>query len=148
MSVQATHDDLAVFEAFPDIHITRDNITHYRGLIGRRLTINRCGDCRTWIYPHRPMCPQCWSWNVNPREVSGLGRVYMFTRLHQLRDPAAQVYEPIPVAAVELVEQQGLRYLSRIVGCAADEIVHDMPVELTWIDIDGRDWPAFRPFAR
>ena len=32
------------------------------------------------------------------------------------------------VAAVELVEQKGLRYLSRIVNCAPEDIAHDMPV--------------------
>jgi len=107
------------------------------GLSERRLLINRCDDCGTWIYPHRPLCPNCWSWSVQPKEVSGLGRVYMFTLLHQLRDPKAMIYEPMPVAAVELVEQDGLRYLSRIVHCKEQEIEHGMRVQLTWIEVDG-----------
>jgi uncharacterized OB-fold protein len=138
-------DDFSVFELYPDIQITHDNIEHYRALAERRLVINRCNDCGYWIYPHRPLCPECWSWNVEPRDISGHGTVFMFTLLHQLRDPNSFIHEPVNVAAVELVEQKGLRYLARIVNCAPDEITHDMPVQLTWIEIDGKEWPAFEP---
>lgn len=140
-------DDIRVFELYPDIQITRDNIEHYRALAQGRLTINRCHDCHYWIYPHRPICPECWSWNVRPEEVSGEGRVFMFTLLYQLRDPQSTVHEPVSVAAVELAEQRGLRYLSRIVRCAPDEIRHDMPVQLTWFEADDILWPAFAPVA-
>lgn len=146
--MSASEDEETIFVRYPDIHITRDNIAHYRGLAERRLLINRCDDCGTWIYPHRPLCPNCWSWSVRPTEVSGLGRVYMFTRLHQLRDPEAMIYAPMPVAAVELVEQDGLRYLSRIVHCPPGAIEHGMPVQLTWIEESGKFWPAFEPFNR
>ena len=140
-------DIAATFAAYPDIHLTPDNIAHYEALGERRLVFNRCGDCGHWIIASRPLCPQCWSWNVSPREVSGLGRVFMFTLLYQLRDPASHIPEPMPVAAVELVEQDGLRYLARIVNCPLEVISHDMPVQLTWIDLpDGSTWPAFEPF--
>jgi hypothetical protein len=43
--------DDEVFERFPDVLITHDNIEHYRGLLQRRLLINRCDDCGYWIYP-------------------------------------------------------------------------------------------------
>jgi uncharacterized OB-fold protein len=138
-------DDAHVFELYPDIQLTRDNIEHYRALAQGKLAINRCHDCHYWIYPHRPMCPECWSWNVTPEEVSGLGHVFMFTLLYQLRDPKSMIHEPVPVAAVELVEQKGLRYLSRIVDCAVEDITHDMPVRLTWLEEGDLLWPAFAP---
>ena len=140
-------NDMTIFERYDDIQLSHDNIEHYRALAEGRLVFNRCGDCGYWIYPHRPLCPECWSWNVKAQEVSGLGRVFMFTLLHQLRDPDSIIYEPVPVAAVELVEQDGLRYLSRIVNCAPEAIAHDMPVQLIWIDEGGLPWPAFEPFS-
>lgn len=140
-------DDFAVFERYPDIQLTHDNIEHYRALADERLVINRCRSCHTWIYPHRPLCPECLSWDVRPEEVSGLGRIHLFTLIMQLRDPQAMIAEPVVTAAVELVEQDGLRYLARVVNCDPQAIVHDMPVRLTWIEIDGRNWPAFEPFA-
>lgn len=145
MSKYGPLDDIEVFELYPDVQLTRENIEHYRALAQGRLVINRCRDCHYWIYPHRPICPECLSWSVSPQEICGEGRVFMFTLLHQLRDPKSMIYEPVPVAAVELVEQKGLRYLSRIVNCAPDDIVHDMPVRLTWFHEDDLPWPAFQP---
>ncbi len=138
-------DDFTVFELYPGIQITHDNVEHYRALAERRLVINRCQGCGWWIYPHRPLCPECWSWSVKPEEVSGFGTVFMFTLLHQLRDPQSMIAEPLNVAAVELVEQKGMRYLARIVNCEPQDIVHDMPVRLTWIEQGNLEWPAFEP---
>ncbi|TCM20475.1 putative OB-fold protein [Novosphingobium sp. PhB165] len=138
-------DDAEVFAHYPDVHIDRDNIAHYRGLMGGRLLINRCSDCGHWIYPHRPLCPACLSWNVVPTEVSGRGSLYMWTLIYQSRDPDTPLYEPILTAAVELAEQPGLRYLSRVVGCPPEALRHDMPLRLTWIEEAGRNWPAFEP---
>lgn len=148
MSQHEPLSDREVFEAFPDTQISRDNIEHYRGLAEQRLLINRCQACGQWIYPHRPMCPECWSWDVVATEVSGEGRVFTFTLLQQLRDPDAFIAEPVVAAAVELKEQPGLRYLARIVGCPQDQIALDMPVRLTWIEEKGRPWPAFEPAGR
>lgn len=147
MSAAEPADDRAVFDLFPEVMIDRDNIAHYRALAQGRLVINRCEDCGFWIYPHRPLCPQCLSWNIEPTEVSGRGRVFTFTLLHQVRDPDSFLAEPVVAAAVELAEQPGLRYLARIVGCPQDRLVLDMPVALTWIDVQGRRWPAFAPAA-
>jgi uncharacterized OB-fold protein len=145
MSPGAPLSDQEVFDLYPDVMIDRDNLEHYRALAQGRLLINRCEDCGTWIYPHRPLCPRCLSWNVAPTEVSGKGRVFMFTLIQQLRDPDSFIAEPVTAAAVELAEQPGLRYLARIVGCPQDQITLDMPVRLTWIEEGGRPVPAFEP---
>ena len=138
--------DEEVFAAFGGVPIDRDSVEHYRGLLARRLLVNRCDACGHWIYPHRPMCPECLSWDVTPTEVSGEGFVFMFTLIHQQRDPGeAHLAEPVVVAAVELVEQRGLRYLAPVVHCPVDAIAHDMPVRLVWTERDGYPAPAFEP---
>jgi uncharacterized protein len=144
--VTAPRDD-EVFAAYPDVPIDVDNLEHYRGLLSRQLLVNRCAACGTWIYPHRPMCPRCWSWDVAPTPVGGDGSVFMFTVIQQERDPSKQGAEPTVVAAVELAEQVGLRYLSRIVNCPLDALELDMPVQLVWIEDHGRPAPAFEPAA-
>lgn len=146
MTASLISDD-DVFAHFHDVHIDRDNIAHYRGLMDGKFLFNRCQDCGRWIYPHRPMCPQCLSWNVSAQEVSGRGKLYMFTLIQQSRDPDQPLEEAMQLAAIELVEQPGLRYLSQVVDCPAETLRHDMPVALTWIDVQGRRWPAFRPSA-
>lgn len=133
-----------VFSAFPKSMLTHDNIEYFRGLLEHRLLINRCDDCRYWIYPHRPMCPACWSTSVRPTEVSGKGTVYMFTILYQGR-PLAGFEYPHLIAAVELPEREGLRYLAPIVNCAHEDAHDGMAVELTWIETDEGPVAAFAP---
>ena len=140
--------DEAVFAAFRGVLIDRDNIAHYRGLLGGKLLINQCAACGYWIYPHRPLCPRCLSWDVKPTQVSGDGKVFMFTLIHQERDPNDCLREPIITAAVELAEQSGLRFLARVVNCPRSQLVLDMPVRLTWMEHDGRKMPAFEPAQR
>jgi len=144
MSVLA---DDAVFAAFPGVLIDRDNIAHYRGLLEGKLLINRCDACGHWIYPHRPLCPRCLSWEVQATAVSGIGKVFMFTLIHQERNPDERVFEPVIAAAVELAEQSGLRYLARVVNCSRERVALDMPVRLTWIERGGVKMPAFEPTA-
>jgi len=144
----AVLSDDAVFNAFPAVLIDRDNIAHYRGILAGKLLINRCAACGYWVYPHRPLCPECLSWDVHPVEISGRGKVFLFTLIHQVREPGGRLREPIAAAAVELVEQSGLRYLARIVNCPSERIIPDMPVQLTWVEGENSvPMPAFEPVA-
>src|SRR5262245_33815074 len=107
-----TFTDEEVLKRFPRDLIDRDNVDYYRGLLQKKLLINRCQDCRYWIYPHRPICPECWSFNVKVEEVSGKGKVWMYTLLHQGQPiPGADYSKPHLIAGVELPEREGLRYL-------------------------------------
>lgn len=142
---EETLSDADLFAALPNLRIDRDNIEHYRGLLAGKLLINRCQKCSYWIYPHRPICPQCLSWGVKPTEVSGRGSLYMYTLIQHSRDPNNRMAAPLAVAAVALAEQPGLRYLSTLVGVDTDEIKYDMKLRLTWIERDGLKTPAFEP---
>lgn len=138
--------DSVVLARFPHVLIDQDNVAHYHGLLEQRLLINRCADCGYWVYPHRPMCPSCWSDNVIATEVCGEGTVYMFTLLHRGREiPGVDYSGPHPIAAIELTEQKGLRYLATIVNCPNQDISIGMPVRLTWLDRAGVPSPAFVP---
>ena len=143
--------DAQVFDAFPGVLIDYDNIEHYRGLLSRRLLINRCQDCGYWIYPHYPMCSRCWSTDVVPTDVSGKAIVHFYTLLHQPTlggVPGIDYAEPYPDVAYELPEREGLRYSARLVNCATRDLHVGMPVELTWIEVDGVPAPAFQPVQR
>jgi uncharacterized OB-fold protein len=138
--------DAAVFESFPGVAIDHDNIEHYRGILQRRLLVNRCADCGTWHEPARSRCPACWSTRVEPTKISGRGVIALFTVLHH-GPPATGIdyQEGHPVAAVELAEQPGLRFTATIVDCKRETLRIGLPVELTWIERVGVPVPAFRP---
>jgi uncharacterized protein len=129
--------------------VERDTAEHYRGYLSRQLVMNRCADCQRWHHPMRPMCPACWSGNVEPTPLSGRGTVHLFMLLHQGPPADGVDYSkaPHPVVTVDLSEQEGLRFTSTMVDCPLAEIRIGMPVEMTWIERNGSPYPAFRPVS-
>jgi uncharacterized protein len=142
----STTSDQELLDAFPHTLIDHDNKEFYRGWLEHRLLLNRCGDCGRWHHPPHPVCPDCWSRNVTPTEISGLGTIHLLIKLHQ-GPPAPDVdySRPHPVATVELAEQPGLRFTSTVINCALDDIKVGLPVQLAWIDRWGAPYPVFEP---
>ena len=139
--------DAELVERLPRVRIDHDNRHYYRGWMQRQLLINRCNSCQHWHHPPKPVCPNCWSRDLQPTEVSGRGTIHLLMLLHQGPPAPGVDYSagPHPVATVELVEQNALRFTSTVVGCPVEEVAIGMPVELTWIERDGVPFPAFRP---
>lgn len=80
-----------------------------------------------------------------PRPVSGRGRVATFTIN---RHPwTVELTQPYVVAIVELVEQPDLRLLSNIVGCDPDAVAIDMPVKVTFSQVEDIWIPMFERSA-
>ncbi|MEQ8841063.1 MAG: zinc ribbon domain-containing protein [Acidimicrobiales bacterium] len=139
-------DDQQLIDRFGGHGINRDNAAHFRGRLERRLLMSRCGDCGRWQHPSRPMCPDCWSWNMTPEEVSGRGTIHLLMELHQ-GPPAEGVdyRDGHPVVTVELEEQPALRFTSTVTADFPDDDLEiGAPVELEWIDRDGTPMPVFR----
>jgi uncharacterized OB-fold protein len=137
----AEPDDATVLRLFAGQPVDQDTIAHYRGLLQRRLLLNRCNDCSEWHHPPRPLCPRCWSFDVSPTEVSGSGTIVLLTFLDRGEQQA-----PHPVATVDLDEQRGLRFTATIRGQATPDTarVGDR-VQLVWIATGSGSVPAFAP---
>jgi hypothetical protein len=138
--------DSEVFERFaPPTWIDQDNINMLRGFLEHRLLINRCGNCHRYSQPPYPVCPSCQSEDVQPTEVSGRGEVFTFTILHTGWARGVDYRAGHPVAVIALEEQDGLRVTGTIVNCGHEDIRIGMPVDLTWIERNGVDIPAWQP---
>lgn len=139
--------DVDLVTRLSHLRVDRDNAAFYRSWFAHELRMNRCADCGRWHQPPRPMCPSCWSWDVEPTPVSGRGRVHLLMRLHQ--GPPAENVDyakgPYPVVTVELEEQPNLRFTSTVIGVDASDVHIDMPVQLTWIERNGAPFPVFEP---
>ena len=109
------------------------------------LRIHRCDDCALYFHPPAPICRHCSSLNVTPTPVSGRGRVVTFTINHQPWSPA--LTEPYVVAIIELEEQTGLRFLSNVVNCPADEVAIGAPVTVVFENIEDVWIPLFERAA-
>lgn len=141
----ADHEsDDELLERYPWGAIDHDNKEQWRGFLRCQLLVNRCHSCGYWFDPPRPMCPKCWSPEVEPTAVSGRGHVVWFTLLFQ-GAPGASPDAPVPAAVVELEEQLGLRVASTLVDCDPGAVRCDDAVELVWRDLDEAPLPAFTP---
>jgi uncharacterized OB-fold protein len=109
------------------------------------LCIQRCRSCDFYIHPPAPVCPACLGTELFDTAVSGRGSVFTFTINHHSWRPDLPI--PYVIALVELVEQSGLRVGTNIVGCGADEVHIDMPVEVVFEEAGELHIPLFRPAA-
>jgi uncharacterized OB-fold protein len=108
------------------------------------LVMQRCTRCGNWIHFPREQCPVCFSQETEWAQVSGKGRVYGFTNVHQAQHPAFQEETPYCFAIVQLDE--GPRMVTNIVDIAPDDVQCDMPVVATYDDVS-EDWTLvkFKP---
>jgi uncharacterized OB-fold protein len=131
--------------AWPVPDINDDNEAFWTGGRERRLMISLCEECGYRTHPPTPRCPSCFSDRVAPNPVSGRGRVYSFTINRREWSPGLEV--PYVIAVVELAEQPGLRLLSNIVGCVAEDVSIDMDVQVDFVERPPAFLPVFRRSA-
>jgi uncharacterized protein len=114
------------------------------GCARSELRLQRCADCARFYFPPQPWCPLCLGASVEWRAVSGRGTLHSYVISHV----AAAGFEgevPYSIAIVELDE--GPRVLANIVGIEAtpENLVLDMPLEVTFEARHGLFIPNFKP---
>ena len=110
----------------------------------RRLVLPWCKDCAAAFWFPRAACPRCLSTAIEWQPASGQGTVYAASAQHVPANQAMADRVPYAVALVDLDE--GVRLMSNVVGCAADDVHAGMAVQVTWEALeDGRHLPQFEP---
>ena len=119
------------------------------GAMERRLLIQRCNHCGTYIHLPRPICRRCQSFDLSPSQVSGRATLYSFTVTHKAFHPYFVERTPYMVASVELVEQPGLLVLTNLVGVDESDVRIGMDLQVTFEPL-GPDQliPVFMPAGR
>lgn len=117
----------------------------WRGGAAGRLLIQRCSACEFWLHPPGPVCRQCLSTDVAPAAVSGGGRIRTFTVNHQPWFPALPT--PYAIAIVELDEQPGLQFLTRLVDCPVGSVRSGLRVRVRFEQHGDVHLPLFAPEA-
>ena len=109
-----------------------------------KLLIQECNDCKVKIFYPRKHCPECWSSNLGWSEASGRGKVRTYTVTQDQVEPRFMKDLPYVMAYVDL--EEGIRMMTRIVGCKPEEVDFDMEVEVVFEDITEEfSLPFFRP---
>jgi uncharacterized protein len=79
-----------------------------------RLSIQRCGECGYYNHPPRPLCERCSSARLAFAPVSGRGKIYTFTIMHQPSVAGFEAEVPYVNIVVELEEQPLLLMVSNL----------------------------------
>jgi uncharacterized OB-fold protein len=106
--------------------VSADTAFFWDAVRDHELRIQRCASCGTLRHPPRPMCPRCRSLRWVTVVASGRGEVSSFVMPHH--PPFPWFEHPYIVALVEL--EEGVRFVSNLVGCTPDEVRIGMPVQL------------------
>ena len=123
--------------------VTARNEHFWRGGAQGELRFLRCRSCRTYVHPPSPRCPDCLGEDLEPEAVSGRATVLSYTLNHQPWVPAAD--HPYAIAIVEIEEQEGLRLMTNIVHCPAEEVRIGMPVRVVFEEHEDVFVPLFEP---
>ena len=108
------------------------------------LVMPRCRNCSNIFFYPREQCPTCMSDDLGWTQVSGRGRLYSFTVVHQTAHPAFQAEAPHIYAIIQLNE--GPRIPSNLVDCGIEDAQIDMPVEVVFDDVsEEHTLVKFRP---
>lgn len=96
----------------PDGH----DAPYWEGLREGELRVQRCGDCRTWLWGPRRMCPNCHGFRLGFEAVPMTGLVYSWCRTHHpyMAEYADRV--PYISVVVELPRAGGVRLLGLLDG--------------------------------
>lgn len=121
--------------------LNADNRAFWQGGEQGELLIHHCAACCRYFHPPAPLCAHCASFDVAPQAVSGKGKVLSYTINYQPWTPGLEV--PYVVAIIELVEQSGLQFVSNVVGMPVTDVYIDMPVRVSFLNVEDVWLPLF-----
>ncbi len=117
---------------------------YWQGCKKHELWIPYCKSCDSFFFYPRPFCPKCFGWDVEWRRASGRGTLYTYAIQYR---PQAPGFEPPYVTAIVQLEE-GPRMMTNLVDVEPDpdQITCDMPLEVTFQDInDEITLPYWKP---
>ncbi len=100
-----------------------------------RFLLQRCGDCGAAQFYFRSMCHKCQGSRLAAEESAGNGTIATFSIVHRAPLNCFRDRGPYPVALVDLDE--GVRFLTNVVGCDTSEVRIGQRVRLVFEPIPG-----------
>jgi uncharacterized OB-fold protein len=113
------------------------------------IAIRRCQECGLWSHLPLERCRECAGATAF-ETVSGDGTLYSFIVVHQNAVPGFSDDLPYVVGMVDLVEQEGLRLVTKIDDVAPSELEIGQPMRARVVAHPGGDYfvPVFSPVGQ
>ena len=113
----------------------------------RKLVMQRCRACQSWVWCPRPACVECGSETLEWTPLSGRGKVFAFTVIREVVGGALRGFaNDIPYVAAWIDLEEGPRICSNVVQCLIEKVAIGMAVEVIFEEAgQGIFLPKFRP---
>lgn len=117
----------------------------WRSVDRRAMELPYCKSCGCFHFYPRPVCPECWSDDLDWRPVGGRGAVWSYTvvRFAHGANEGWKTRVPYVVALVELEED--VRMMGNVVDCPVGSVRSGMAVELDYREYEDGLIPVFVP---
>lgn len=99
----------------------------------------KCKDCGKTILPPRPLCPYCYSDDLQWTQLKGEGTVVTYTAIH-VASPDFKNLVPYIVGVVKLDE--GLPFIGMIKTASLDDVKVGTRVSIAWEAGKKETWPS------
>ncbi len=109
-----------------------------------RLVVQRCIACGYYNHPPRSACDACLAQQLRFEQVSGQGRIYSFTVMHQRDVPGFEAEAPFINIVVELNEQPMLLMVSNLPFSERERVRIGTPVKVDFEERGEIVVPQFR----
>jgi uncharacterized OB-fold protein len=121
-----------------------DTKPFWDGCARGELLLQRCSACHAYRHPPSPVCPHCLSDRHAWVAASGQGTVYTYVVVRETRAKGWEQMVPYVLAVISL--EEGPRFLSNLTNVAPEAVKIEMPVEVTFAELDGTTrLPLFQP---
>ena len=121
---------------------TRNSAFYWEGAERGEFLGQRCGECKRFRHPPRPMCPACQSVVQEIVPLSGRGVIYSY--MFPVHPQMPMFDYPLTCVLVDL--EEGIRVFSNLYECAPEDVEVGMPVEVFFVPTAGdKAVPVFRP---
>ena len=94
---------------------------YYDGMQHKKIMLQRCQQCHTWLAPAQMLCDECGSFELQWLESDGHGVIYTYATFHRSFHPAFTDMLPYTIALIELSE--GPRVMARLVDFSDEQLV-------------------------
>jgi hypothetical protein len=121
------------------------SVFFWEGAARGELLVQKCASCQSFQYPPTVVCEKCHSRDVRPARVSGRGRLYALTVMHQAFLPDFAEDLPFTIALIDLDDAPGVRLLTNIVDADPGSLSAGDPLEVVFEPRGTGAVPQFRP---
>lgn len=117
----------------------------WRSVDRRAMELPYCKSCGRFHFYPRPVCPECWSDDLDWRPVGGRGAVWSYTvvRFAHGANEGWKTRVPYVVALVEL--EESVRMMGNVVDYPVGSVRSGMAVELDYREYEDGLIPVFVP---